>query len=105
MGRAKKEKCETLNVGEKVFGRLLSSTIPNVIRHDMTRSPAFPPPWQGTLPNLDLVEKHGHGGKHAAKNTLTQLYWYAYFCFVIPFSSQIFTAEHTKVVLAGTGGM
>ena len=62
MGRAKKEKCETLNVGEKVFGRLLSSVIPNVIRHEMTRSPAFPPPWQGTLPNLDLMEKHG--GKH-----------------------------------------
>ena len=85
MGRAKKEKCETLNVDEKVFGRLLSTAIPNVIRHDMTRSPAFPPPWQGTLPNLDLMEKHG--GKRAAKNTLTQLYWYAYFCFVIPFSS------------------
>ena len=103
MSRAKKEKCETLNVGEKVFGRLLSAAIPNVIRHDMTRFPAFPPPWQGTLPNLDLMEKQG--GKRAAKYTLTQLYWYAYFCFVIPFSSQIFTGEHTKVVLAGTGGM
>ena len=47
MGRAKKEKCKTLYVGEKVFGRLLSSAIPNVIRHDMTRSPAFPPPHHG----------------------------------------------------------
>ena len=59
IARAKTEKCKTLYVGEKVFGRLLSSAIPNVIRHDMTRSPAFPPPWQGTLPNLDLMEKPG----------------------------------------------